>query len=305
MCQEFSASYNDHACVATVEDCAAYGGARHCPASTTSSQTPSVSPSPTSVPLCVWDAPSEEEDMLTCADGTTCSVRSDPPWRCCAMHGGRLKCPVNYPTMCSMYYGPSSVEHLCATNCSSLGGPLACACLTPSRDVFALWNAVVVDEVSLSRATFDVKVACADGFEGTVDATPCDGTRPDQPYHISGDCQPQPNRTVTYGGFVYATIDGADPGSTNYGEPNNGCTRDYVPLPAGWEVSPYAADARWNVVIHNHETSAWATMCLVFANGDAYRTSDGGDCGGNDLQQSGNSYRVSTCPHRVLIRRAV
>jgi hypothetical protein len=77
------------------------------------------------------------DDMLGCNDGTTCMATGphaaedcrDSPnacWACCEDHGGRARCPPNWPLMCAG--GHSGVEdwdesiQICSDSCEHFGG---------------------------------------------------------------------------------------------------------------------------------------------------------------------------------------
>ena len=51
---------------------------------------------------CPWSTSLKEDDTLLCWDGYYCNINVDADgWACCNKHGGRAKCPSNYPVMCA------------------------------------------------------------------------------------------------------------------------------------------------------------------------------------------------------------
>jgi len=86
---------------------------------------------------CPWlQGPGEKDDVLECADGTTCNGEWHG-WECCASHGGRVRCPKNYRFMCEsatcggqVYSGhmpgDGGEENCCLHDCSLHGGWRPC-----------------------------------------------------------------------------------------------------------------------------------------------------------------------------------
>ena len=109
-------------------------------------------------------------------------------------------------------------------------------------------------------------------------------------------CYTELSNTVTWNGYVYASIDNH---SVNDGSVY--CQNNYVSLPNGWELAEYVSGIE--SMIHSY---GWGTHCMILANGNSYGTSNYGygGCGGGVLGQSGNSYRANSCSRRVLIRRS-
>ena len=103
-----------------------------------------------------------------------------------------------------------------------------------------------------------------------------------------------------YDGYRYAVMTDTPKSTTSAT-----CQDSYIAMPAGWSLVPYSADIVSNVVTDPSTNSyQWGTHCLVFSNGNSYRTEGGGDCGGTTLVTSGSSYKVGGCNRRVLIRRS-
>ena len=51
---------------------------------------------------CPWLTPTEENDLFQCQDGSYCNgVTDSDQWSCCNSHGGRARCPANFPAMCA------------------------------------------------------------------------------------------------------------------------------------------------------------------------------------------------------------
>jgi hypothetical protein len=101
-------------------------------------------------------------------------------------------------------------------------------------------------------------------------------------------------------GHKYATIDG-----TLYSSTSRGCQSGNYNLPTGWEVAPADADG-----IRMSTIGGWGSDCLVYSNGDSYRTPVGGSAGtscGSGLltTTTGPAYGVGGCSRRVLIRVSV
>ncbi len=75
---------------------------------------------------CPWLSPTGEDDVLECADGTSCNWNPYPEGRkCCDSHQGRAKCPKNRPIMCAMKNGER--DYGCGYSESEcLNGPRGC-----------------------------------------------------------------------------------------------------------------------------------------------------------------------------------
>ncbi len=115
------------------------------------------------------------------------------------------------------------------------------------------------------------------------------------------------SNTVSYNGYYYATLDDA-PADAAYGAWVNTCQNgSSIPMPSGWELAPESAAVVSNVIAQH----VWSTHCLLFSNGVSYGVStynNGGACGcsGSEcMTTSGNSYQVTSCSRRILIRRAI
>ena len=116
---------------------------------------------------------------------------------------------------------------------------------------------------------------------------------------------------VAYRGYEYRVLDGTAPDGT-YGAdterpPNTRCQREYMALPAGgWALAPDDADAVAVAAAYD-----WGTGCLVYADGDSTGALGNGGaatrCGteelGPFLSQFGDSYKVTLCNRRILLRR--
>ena len=83
---------------------------------------------------CPWATPTENKHQLKCKDGTLCNVKSDG-WACCALHGGREKCPKKMPIMCAAKTCVNNTDHCCSdvrgwngepACAGKFGGPLTC-----------------------------------------------------------------------------------------------------------------------------------------------------------------------------------
>jgi len=113
---------------------------------------------------------------------------------------------------------------------------------------------------------------------------------------------------VVAGGFNYATIGGTSPMSLE----TSGCDNSYVPLPRGWDLVEWTL--RDEIFDHLLRNYGFGTTAIVFANGGLM-------CGKNAhsipscpvghtytntnyLAQQDSTYKVRTCPARILIRSA-
>ena len=45
--------------------------------------------------------PANDDESLTCVDGTKCNPHENG-WACCVSHGGRTNCPKSEPVFCSV-----------------------------------------------------------------------------------------------------------------------------------------------------------------------------------------------------------
>lgn len=88
----------------------------------------SISPTATTTSTtlaCPWLEPTDEEDKFECVDGERCANVT-----CCADHGGRARCPLSLPHMCSdRTCGQLGVivDYCCARqSCEDFGGPRLC-----------------------------------------------------------------------------------------------------------------------------------------------------------------------------------
>ena len=91
-------------------------------------QTPAPTPVPTVEPGCPWVSPSGREDEYDCGDGSTCNLRLQGT-DCCSNRRGRLRCPVNYPTMCSSIDVDCDNDYCCVETpamCIENGGVRPC-----------------------------------------------------------------------------------------------------------------------------------------------------------------------------------
>jgi hypothetical protein len=123
---------------------------------------------------------------------------------------------------------------------------------------------------------------CGDGIDQD-----CDG--------VDLSCATSLSNSITWNGYVYASID-----NHSVSDSSIGCQSSYVSLPNGWEVAPYVGGIE--SMIHTYR---WGTHCMILSNGQSYGTLNysSGSCGSGVLEQSGNSYRATSCSRRVLIRR--
>jgi hypothetical protein len=116
---------------------------------------------------------------------------------------------------------------------------------------------------------------------------------------IDQDCSgsDQSCNTITWNGYVYASIDGHPVQDSGIG-----CQSGLVSLLSGWEVAPYVAGIEsW---LYNN--TRFGTHVMVLSNGCGYGTrnfSYGQWSNCSLLSSSGNSYGVNNCSLRVLIRR--
>ena len=78
---------------------------------------------------CPWSTPTSFDDELECQDGTRCNGVT-MGWSCCKVHGGRSKCPANYPAMCAQPFcaaGGSDYCCLAKAACNHYGGIRPCS----------------------------------------------------------------------------------------------------------------------------------------------------------------------------------
>ena len=115
--------------------------------------------------------------------------------------------------------------------------------------------------------------------------------------------QPLVNQ-IFYGGFYYATLDDVPPGAP-LGSFANDCQTAFVAMPAGWSLAPEDPAVVQNVIKPN----IFSTHCILFGDGVSYGVStynNGNPCGCTGTQcmsQAGNSWAVTSCNRRILIRR--
>ena len=78
---------------------------------------------------CEWLTPTDQNDVLKCADGTYCNWNYQDN-DCCSDHNGRARCPKNNPTMCAKKTCVDGSDYCCALNSTSCqeysGGPRIC-----------------------------------------------------------------------------------------------------------------------------------------------------------------------------------
>ena len=78
---------------------------------------------------CEWLTPTDQNDVLKCADGTYCNWESQGN-DCCSDHNGRARCPKNQPTMCAKKTCSNVSDFCCASNSTGcekdFGGPKIC-----------------------------------------------------------------------------------------------------------------------------------------------------------------------------------
>jgi len=85
-------------------------------------------------------------NTLECMDGFMCKVddsnHQDDSWACCKYHGGRSKCPSNYPNMCFNKTCGGGTAYCCEVDCpgdwraskDGFGGNLPCPCIETDQD---------------------------------------------------------------------------------------------------------------------------------------------------------------------------
>lgn len=73
---------------------------------------------------CPWLKPTDQNYVMECRDGTGCNTAS-VGWDCCYAHGGRARCPANFPLMC-MDTTCDGGDRCCEEDCSDKGGELGC-----------------------------------------------------------------------------------------------------------------------------------------------------------------------------------
>ena len=77
---------------------------------------------------CPWSTPTSLDNVLECEDGTHCNGVT-MGWSCCKTHGGRAKCPANYPAMCAQpLCAAGGTDYCCLAKaaCSHYGGIRPC-----------------------------------------------------------------------------------------------------------------------------------------------------------------------------------
>jgi hypothetical protein len=101
--------------------------------------TGAVEVDPELLKVCPWLQATWVFDQLECMDGTFCSG-----WACCENHGGRLRCPANYPHMCQhQTCGGDGGGYCCSSGgCSSAGGLRECTQQAAHDDCSNCVNAV-------------------------------------------------------------------------------------------------------------------------------------------------------------------
>ncbi len=110
---------------------------------------------------------------------------------------------------------------------------------------------------------------------------------------------------IEFAGFAYRTLDDVPPGVA-YGSWLNGCqSSEWIEIPQGYEIAPEDPAVIANIVAQN----IYGTHCILFSSGASYgvRTfNGGGPCGciGQQcMSQNGDSWIVTSCERRILIRR--
>jgi len=95
------------------------------PTETTEEPAPELGPCPW-----IWGG-TNEDNLLQCMDGSTCTVddTDDESWQCCSGDkGGRAVCPKNYMSMCASKTCGDGTEHCCEKLCTEeFGGDRECA----------------------------------------------------------------------------------------------------------------------------------------------------------------------------------
>eukprot|EP01060_Flectonema_neradi_P016591 TRINITY_DN2320_c4_g1_i1.p1 TRINITY_DN2320_c4_g1~~TRINITY_DN2320_c4_g1_i1.p1 ORF type:complete len:4269 (+),score=762.65 TRINITY_DN2320_c4_g1_i1:44-12850(+) len=93
---------------------------------------PVPTPSPSNVQVgCPWVSPTGRQNELDCADGTVCDIVADGQF-CCGNRGGRIRCPMNAPIMCSAIELECGSDYCCVetpSDCHESGGPRPCAAM--------------------------------------------------------------------------------------------------------------------------------------------------------------------------------
>ena len=105
---------------------------------------------------------------------------------------------------------------------------------------------------------------------------------------------------ISYNGYYYSTLANVYPdGSYSY---YYGCQYNYLSVPTGWELAPYASDSI--AVIKAHQ---WSTYYVVLGNGYTYFTAASDYAGqffaNSGLNTYGYTYSASFCYSEILIRR--
>lgn len=108
------------------------------PITTTTTSTGTTSTSSTTVSTttsiedhqCLWTQHSGQDNVMECMDGYRCSGFVDG-WSCCSNHGGRAKCPQNWPLMCAQpNCAAAGTDYCCLTDCTYFGGNRECSALS-------------------------------------------------------------------------------------------------------------------------------------------------------------------------------
>jgi cytochrome b involved in lipid metabolism len=182
----------------------------------------------------------------------------------------------------------------------SHSAPLACPAPDQCHDQASCNPATGVCPASPAKAN---GTSCNDGNANTSNDVCTNGTCAGTPSGGGVNL----NNMVSYNGYYYATLDDA-PADAAYGAWIDTCQNtSYLAVPAGWELAPEDASVVSNVIAQH----IWSTHCILFSNGVSYGVStynNGGACGCSGSQciaTSGNTYQVTSCSRRILIRRPI
>ena len=174
-------------------------------------------------------------------------------------------------------------------------------------------------------------VSCADGYTGTSESFSCPSDNTDAEAQPSGalpTCTPsrceagKGTQYVDYGGYIFRTLDGAEPDGGMSNKPNKGCQCPEKPikpsgkaggrdcsldkagllLPKGFELA--AADAATTAVLKAH---GWSTLGLVLEDGGVYAGQNANATPGAQyktdlLTTDDGKYTVQQCNRRILAR---